>query len=164
MDKVWMSTEAKCRAMAALANEDPNVIFIHWFDDSLNHSSSYFGGAGTAPCLYMAREAAHSPLSGKRIIFAEHYPLLDKEKEIFEKLNLEKAEVWSALDEPLLKKFGGERIIGLMQALGMKDNEIITHPMIANSIRKAQEKIAKKLLLESHASSQEEWIRKNLPA
>jgi len=50
-----------------------------------------------------------------------------------------------------------------MQQLGMKEDEIIEHKMISNAIRKAQDKIEKKLLMEQTAHSQEDWLIKNLP-
>lgn len=162
IDKIWMNADAKYRAMVSLTNADPNVVFIHWFEESFNRLQTYLGTNNGSPFLYMVREAIHAPLAGKRLIFAEHHPLIEKEKQVFENLKIDKAEIWSSLDEPLLKKFGGERLVGMMERMGMKTDEIIEHPLISTSIRKAQQKIAKKLVVEHHASSQEEWFRKNL--
>ncbi len=46
-----------------------------------------------------------------------------------------------SLDDDLLRIFGGERIKGWMERLGMKDDEAIQHPWLSRSIAGAQEKV-----------------------
>ncbi len=46
-----------------------------------------------------------------------------------------------SLDDPLLRIFGGERMRGLMQRLGMKAGEAIEHKMLSRSIESAQRKV-----------------------
>jgi preprotein translocase subunit SecA len=70
--------------------------------------------------------------------------LQQKENEFFQKLNLQEAEIWSALDEPLFKHFGSEKIIQMMKQLGMKENEAIENTMISKAILSIQAKISKK--------------------
>jgi preprotein translocase subunit SecA len=76
-------------------------------------------------------------------------------------LNLQDVQVWSALDEPLFKHFGSDKIIQMMKQLGMKEDVAIEHNMISKAIQNAQEKISKKVLIDQAASSQEEWLKKN---
>ena len=88
------------------------------FDKTLRNAESFFAKEITEPApLLSAREATVAYLKGKNIIFAEHYPLQQKEKELYQKLNLEIVNVWSALDEPLFQNFGGEKIIQMMKKL-----------------------------------------------
>jgi hypothetical protein len=110
----------------------------------------------------MIRELANHYLKNNPLIFAEHYPLRSKEEELFEKLNLPEAIIYSSLDEPLLSYFGGERLSGMVRALGLKEEEALEHTMISSSIKNAQEKIAGKVTIEQSASSASDWFLYNL--
>lgn len=46
-----------------------------------------------------------------------------------------------SLDDSLLRIFGGERMRGMMQKLGMKDGEAIEHRLLSRSIESAQRKV-----------------------
>ncbi len=46
-----------------------------------------------------------------------------------------------SLDDELMRRFGGERIIGLMERLGMEDDVPIEHRVISKSIESAQTKV-----------------------
>ncbi|HPA15556.1 MAG TPA: preprotein translocase subunit SecA [Desulfobacterales bacterium] len=46
-----------------------------------------------------------------------------------------------ALEDDLLRIFGGERITGIMEKLGMKDGEPIEHNLISKAIENAQSKV-----------------------
>lgn len=46
-----------------------------------------------------------------------------------------------SLEDDLMRLFGSERIAGIMDKLGLKDGEMIQHPMITRSIERAQKKV-----------------------
>ncbi len=46
-----------------------------------------------------------------------------------------------SLEDDLMRLFGSERIAGVMDRLGLKEGEVITHGMITNSIEKAQKRV-----------------------
>lgn len=46
-----------------------------------------------------------------------------------------------SLDDDLMRVFGGERLRGLMERLGLPDNEPIQHKLITNAIEQAQKKV-----------------------
>jgi preprotein translocase subunit SecA len=46
-----------------------------------------------------------------------------------------------SLEDDLMRIFGSDKIAGLMNTLGMKDDEPIEHKMISNAIAKAQKKV-----------------------
>ena len=46
-----------------------------------------------------------------------------------------------SLEDELMRLFGSERIAGVMDKLGLKDGEMIQHPMITKSIERAQKKV-----------------------
>jgi len=57
--------------------------------------------------------------------------------------------------------FASERAKALLVRLGMKENERIDHPWVTRSLRRSQQKIARKVPVEQKASSPEEWFEKN---
>ena len=161
-DKVTISATAKFKAMLSQWENDSNMAFVFWFDESLRQAESFFINQATKPiALLSAKEAASSHLAGKNPVFGEHYPIRTKEEELFNKMKLQSVIVFSSLDEPLLKHFGGEKIIHLMKQLGMKEDEIIEHKMVSKAIRNAQDKIGKKVLVEQSAHTQQDWFEKN---
>lgn len=105
---------------------------------------------------------------GRQIVFGERHPLGAHEEKTAERLSQEciplPVLVYSSLDDAFFKAFGGDRIKGLMETLGLKEDEFIEHTMIEKSIENAQEKIAKKVSVESHARSDKEWFTMNVPS
>ena len=45
------------------------------------------------------------------------------------------------LEDDLMRKFGSDRIAKLMDRVGLKEGEVITHPMVSKSIERAQKKV-----------------------
>lgn len=68
---------------------------------------------------------------------------------------------YQSFDDKLLQQFGAERLKDLMQKMGLKQGEVISHPMVTSSIKKAQEKIAEKVNSQQTAVSEEEWFTLN---
>mgnify|MGYP003546834439 CR=1 FL=1 len=161
-DAVFISTAAKYQVMLDEWEKNKSIIYIFWFDDSLNEATTYFSTATTEEVvLLLARQITFQQLSGKIPVFAEHYPLETKEQSFYEKMNLKQVKVYSALNEPLYKQFGADKIVELMRKLGMKEDEAIEHNMISTSIKKAQKKIEKNIVFEQTAHSQSDWLQKN---
>jgi len=46
-----------------------------------------------------------------------------------------------SLEDDLMRLFGGERMGRIMDTLGLKDGEVITHPMVTKAIEKAQKRV-----------------------
>jgi hypothetical protein len=163
VDRAYVSTAAKMNACAALAKKEPNHLFICWFPDTAVKFREFFREQGLEEDLVMeARHVHTSKLEGKMPVFVEHYPLHTKEIELIKNWGKEKIIVFSALDEPLFKHFGSDKVIPMIKLLGMKEDEAIEHSMVSKSILKGQEKIAGLVSLEQSASSQAEWMTKNI--
>jgi hypothetical protein len=161
-DKVWITEEAKLQALFNEWKKNPEIVFIFWFDESLRQAESFFSKqSNQVPVLFTARETNAFHVQDKKVILAEHYPLQQKENEFFEKIKLQEAQVWSALDEPLFKHFGSEKIIQMMKQLGMKEDEVVENSMISKAILGVQEKIRKKMIIDQAAQSQNDWLQKN---
>jgi hypothetical protein len=162
VDKILMVQAAKWKTLAALCNKEQNVTLIFWFNETLRQAQENLGSEINLVNRSLIAGQVHLPqIEGKKVVFAEHYPLPQKEKDLFERLQLEEAEVWSAMDEPLFKEFGSDKIVQMMKQFGMKEDQVIEHNMISKAIHNAQEKIEAKVTVDQMASSQDEWLRKN---
>ncbi len=162
-DRTYMSTAAKMNACLQLVKKEPSTLFICWFANTAHEMKELFRQHGiTESCITEAR-FVHSPmLQHKTAIFAEHHPLHSKELELVKNWQQKEIIVYSAMDEPLFKHFGSEKMLPLMKLLGMKEAEAIEHALVTKSIIKGQDKIAKLVSLEQPAHSQGEWMEKNL--
>jgi hypothetical protein len=162
-DKAYMSTPAKMNACLERARKEPNTLFICWFPDTIRQFREFYRQQGVDDsCIMEATHINKAVIRNKTPVFAEHYPLHSKELELVKNWQLKEITVYSALDEPLFKHFGSERMIPLMKMLGMKEEEAIEHPMVSKSILKGQEEIARKVDFEISCHSQAEWMEKNL--
>jgi hypothetical protein len=159
---VFGSSKAKQHAIQEQIRNNPDTVIIAWFEESFEQIENLIRSNNLKAEIYLSREPAPHNVSGKRVLFFEHHPLVNKEKELFEKLQLKEAIFYCALDEPLFKYFGGDRIISMMKDLGLAENEAIEHTMITSAIRNAQEKISKKVVFDHSAKSQADWFLKNI--
>ena len=67
------------------------------------------------------------------------------------------------MDEPLFEVFGAERILRMMEQMGMEDDEPIAHPMISKSLERGMEKLQKTLVNPRDIrTSPEDWRAANL--
>jgi hypothetical protein len=158
VDVVFATNEAKWKALAEIAKQDSAIVFVAWFEDSRNRLQQYFDAHQVAAEVIDHR-ILHN--SNNKLVFIEHYPMAEKEKQLFDSLT-QTISVYSSLDDPLFRLFGGERIASLLTKMGLDDNEGISHPMITQSIYKAQEKLAAKVTIDHSAHSMQEWMQKNV--
>ncbi len=164
-DSVYMGSEAKMNACAVLAKEQPNTLFIAWFGDTAKKFRTFFIEKGLDENSIAEARLMHSAqLQGHIPVFIEHYPLHTKELEFVENWKIQNIIVYSAMDEPLFKHFGSDKMIPMIKLMGMKDSESIEHSYVTESIIKGQKKIAAKVMVEQSANSQDEWMERNLEA
>jgi hypothetical protein len=162
-DRTYMSETAKLNACVALAKAQPDTLFICWFSETLKKFKTIFAEHKLDEMKVVDAKNMHSRmLQNNNAVFAEHYPLHEKELALVEHWPLEKIIVYSSMDEPLFKHFGSEKMIPLMKLLGIKEDEVIEHSFVTKSIIKGQGKIAALVTIEQFANSQEEWLKKNL--
>lgn len=163
VDRAYVSTAAKMKACADSALKDPNLVFICWFADTAVKFREFFKQHELDESRITEVHHVHaSKLLNKTPVFVEHYPLHEKEIELVKNWTVKNIIVYSAMDEPLFKHFGSEKLIPLMKMLGMKEDEVIEHNMVSKSIIKGQEKIAEQVGIEQSANSQEQWMIKNI--
>jgi hypothetical protein len=99
-------------------------------------------------------------------LFAGHYPLPSKEDQLIQKLNAAFPQCpiifYSSLDEPAFEIFGSDRIVGLLEKMGMKEEEAIEHTMVSQSMKRARAKIESSVAKEIITQSEAEWYAKNV--
>jgi hypothetical protein len=161
IDKVWMSKAAKLNACREMLKVDPACIFIAWFEETRDDFVRELKLDPQNNTVFIAENIHADQLRNRILVFVEHHPLREKEQQNFKRLALNEVNVLSSMDEPFFMKFNGAKAIELMRRMGMKEDEMIGHEMIDRSIRKVQKMIAKKVVVEKPASSQQEWFRIN---
>lgn len=162
-DIVWATEEMKWKGIMEEWRKDPSLVIICWFEETLRQLQTVFNRETTAEVSIYTTTHLHSALlKDKQVLFAEHYPLKKKEQQFFEQLSLSHIVVFSALNEPLFLRFGGEKILQLMKQLGMQEEESINNELISKAISRAQEKIETKISTELLCSSSKEWLERNL--
>ncbi|WP_299456892.1 hypothetical protein [uncultured Microscilla sp.] len=99
-----------------------------------------------------------------QVIVSEHYPAYERDQEVLQQIKdyLPNAPIcfFTSLDEPFMQLFGSDRIIGMMESMGMDENESIAHSMVTKAIMKAQQKVEKHALQTIYTASQQEWFDK----
>ncbi len=157
IDWVWISDDAKFKACAAFKKDNPDVLFVAWFDDTLAKAQRYFKENNIDDKVYLANELTYT-WANQTLIFLEHHPLIAEEEKKVAELGKTEITVCSSLTEPIFQSYGGDRIIALMQKMGMKDDEMISHSMVSDSIKRAQQSIAENLINPGSSRSQEDWL------
>ena len=67
-----------------------------------------------------------------------------------------------SFDDPLLKMFGSENILPLLEKMGLEDEEALEHKIITLSINNARDKVGKKVRTEIQTTSPQEWFKLNV--
>lgn len=162
---VWLNENMKWNHCIARLQQASNTVIITWFEDTLHKLEQILRNAGVSTStLFPSRQVTHQHVHNTPVIFAEHYPLHHKEKELYKKLHISKAEVHSSLDEPIFRHFGSERLVDLCRKLNCKEDEPMQHRLINTAIKNTQEKIASIVAMEQGATSQAGWLMRNLTA
>jgi hypothetical protein len=163
-DVTYISEQAKNDAVVKYAAQNDFAICIAWFPETASRYKELFIASGIDESrVAEARNYSSLKYPGKQIVFLEHYPLHEKEKEFVQDLQQKSFVVYNSLTEPILWAFGGQKIVDLMRRMGMKDDEPVAHAMISKSIRRAQEKLASSITVEQSGASQAEWFKRNFP-
>lgn len=164
-DKVFINTEGKMNACLRLAIDKPNVVFIGWFTATVLEYKTFFTVNNIAESRVIAAGTASVELLNEyQPIFLEHHPMNAKELELTADWPNKGMIVLSAMDEPLFKHFGSDKMIPIIKLFGMKESEPIEHSYVTESIIKGQNKIAFKVIKEQPANSQAEWMQLNMEA
>lgn len=158
-DLVWISSEAKWQALPGLVKQKEPVWIYGWYAETMEKARNVLKAAGIHKSVSYGADFSPAAIANCTVIVLEHYPLPHKEEALLSDTGPAEILVLSALDEPLLKHFGGERLALLVQKLGLEPTEFLEHSMISGSLVRAQQKISEKVIADFSAQSQEEWFR-----
>jgi hypothetical protein len=162
---VWLNEDAKWNSCLERMKQNNNTVIITWFEDTWHKLENMFAQANIpATTLFPSRQVTPQHVKNAQVIFAEHYPLCQKEKELYKKLHISEAEVYSSLDEPIFKHFGSHRLYELLKKIDCKEHEPIKHRLVNSAIKNVQDKISCIVAFELGATSQAGWLMRNLTA
>lgn len=162
VDQVWIDAAARDRALVRAAEAGP-VDVMTFFDDTLDHVRRVLDRPGVR-----LQRADRITTLGSRILVAERHPLPAENRALLERIALLAPGVvpvfLSHLDDPLLRRFGGDRLRDLMIQLGLGPDEPVEHGLVTKALANAREKVAAKATGSTSTRSMEEWLTLNLGA
>jgi hypothetical protein len=186
---VFFNKAGKYKHLASLLLEAQKAgdatLLIYHFDDTASFLKQLFDGVkisfaendfGSPVKLYIFKAetlkqtllTALNKHAFKTVLISEIHPMAGKDELlsqlIHEKTNAGTVRFYTSLDSPLFTAFGGTRLQDLMLKMGIKEDEPIEHNMVSQSIKRAQEKIKEKVVMEKNAASEAEWIKLNIPS
>jgi hypothetical protein len=98
-------------------------------------------------------------------LFIGHYPISQPEEKVLQQLkviNYDSFVFYLSFDDPLMKIFGAQNILSLLEKIGLEEEEAVEHPMVTKAIRRAIEQVDKKVAIEKSAVSSEQWFALNV--
>lgn len=166
-DRVWVDLDARDRAVIRAATEGTRGV-VTCFEDTRERLRKRLSEAGIEGVSVVLSDGP-LPSTGA-VLVAERHPDPGADRAFWERLAQERPEVppvaFAALDDPLMKRFGGDRTAALMRQLGMEPDESVEHAMVTQALTKAREKVGQRVGAVGsvgHARSMEEWFQLYLP-
>lgn len=149
------------------ANEIHHERFSSLNPSELCRSSSGKVWLGAAASFRAGHEIAAPEAGGSlQILVAEHHPFQSRDQQIVDaatKLSC-RAQLgfYFSLDDPVMEYFGADTVRALFERLGIDKSECISHQLINNAVRNAQEKIESKVGRDVPTYSASDWFKYNL--
>lgn len=185
-DCVWLDCASRQRAIVAQAKAAQTpLLLVAFFAATLDEFAKALQEAGVAASvvgqtrnlrplgvmvqLTLAERVSQisaNPGDNYQFCVIEHHPLPEPNAGLVEQLaqlGPARPVFHSALDEPLMLRFGGERVAALMLKMDMPPNEPIASPLVASALANAREKVRKKVVAPLPARSMRDWLAANLP-
>lgn len=172
-DLIWKTERIKYDALIKQLQDNNKHILIYFFEDtkksivdelqtaSINFSENTSSNAHIL-VLKSTQILQMSSAENVNIIFVEHYPLLSTEQKlkqhILEVLNIQNVTFYTSFEDELLQLFGAEKILAIMEKMGFNENEPMSHNLISSSIEKAQQKIEKKVSIDTNTRQRKDWF------
>lgn len=171
IDRVWLNRAARDRALLqvvvrAMTDGSGPIGIVAFFEETRARVERALDGAprGHGAQLVLADRLGHAAWRGIHV--AERHPLPGMNAALVDHLASAAPGVTpvfhSALDEPLLRRFGGDGAAALMLRLGLDEHEPIEHPMVSKSLANARERVAEQLgaraAIATSSRSMEEWL------
>ena len=181
-DRIWLTTAAKYSGLAGEAaerarSETVAILLVAHFPDVLAALSEIAGKlpGGTPVMAVLASNLSVDLAAGLNldasatidVIVGERHPLpsVDDRLERFaDELPCRcRFAHHVSLDDPIMKVFAGAWVRGVLEKLGMSEDEAIQSNMVSRRVRQAQQKIEGRTIAIAEADSAAEWLEKNCP-
>ena len=158
IDKIWINQAAKERGCLQLVKERPHLTLIAWSSITCDRFQQLLHeGNGLSTEIITACSAMPSRMHGKEVCFLEHHLFHHKEVALLQSWKCEEALFLNSLEDPVFHSLNPERIVAMMEKMGHQEDEIIEHPMVSKSIKRAQEKMEKDGLVAMPEGVKEWW-------
>jgi hypothetical protein len=145
IDYVWISQEAKLKGMLQLHRDQPEKRLVVWSEQTKTQVQDFFTQqTGKSPEVLQAHKMLPYRMEGQSFLFLEHHLFFSKEMQLLRSWKIEEALFLNAIDDPFFHSFNAERILRLLQAMGINEDEYLQHRMITTSIQRAQKSAEKK--------------------
>lgn len=150
-----------------------DVIVVCFFKDTFQQLEQLFdvskikqGDHGTRFTLLMHEEGGWKTFGQDyEMILGDLHPMASVMQEVAESYNGSKPlTCYLSLDNAFFNLFGGERLVAVLDNLGLGEYEHIFHAMVDKSIESAQKKIEAKVDFQKSANSIDEWMKINVKA
>lgn len=169
VDRVWRDLAARDRAVTREAAA-AELVIVAFFEATAAHVTALLAPVAVSTgrsCAVMLASELPRVVGPGAILVVERHPLPAANGELLRRLiELAPGRVplfFSALDEPLMRALGGDRVTSLMDQLGLEADEAVEHPFVSKAMANAREKVAERLGSgpPSRARSMEEWLLVN---
>lgn len=174
-DKIWKNDTYKFNALKETIRKNNKLILVYFFQDTKAKAihlveacniqfTEQIDSSNQIVIIHADNLQKLNSNSEKSIIFLEHHPSFATEQiALNHLLNLgyKKVEFLSSFDDPILNYFG-KNIVSILERMGFKDDEVIQHNMITQSIKNAQKKIDQKVSFPNNTRNAKDWIASNL--
>ncbi len=147
------------------------VVVVCFFKDTYDELERLFEASGvnkgdhdTTFSLFMFDQTEWKRLGDDYdLVLAEIHPLSSSMQVVLDSYTGNTSlSCYVSLDNAFFNLFGGDRLITLLDSLGIEEYEMISHTMVNKSIDNAQKKIEAKVEFPKTTNSLDEWMKVNV--
>jgi hypothetical protein len=182
VDRVYLDEGARMRALLTEAARGPTLLAAPFPDDE-DTLAGALAAAGLAftrvtdlprpwgeasitlvRAAWIGRLVGRAPEGTQALVYG-HFPHPAEDRALREGIaaHVSAAPVYySALDEPLVRRFGGEHTAEVVRGLGLGPDEAVEHVMVTNALARARERVGKQVTTPLDAPSAAAWLDRNL--
>lgn len=174
-DIVWKNETIKYKWIVDKIKTLNKVVLIYFFEDTKSEMIEALSNNSFTEHITGSEKIAITPantilkslsLHDRTPIFIEHFPSYKAEQEILNyllnNLSIKEITFYVSLEDELLKHFGSERIVQMLEKMGFQDDEALEHNMISKSILNAQKKIDEQVKFGTNTRNSKDWFKMNL--
>ena len=144
--QVYFTKLAKYQQMIKLlVEENKSSKLLYFFNKTKEEISELIAAANLTNCEILDAHTYFNT-TPEKVYLVETHPLASVTDKLLSKLHQETdLQCFIGMDELLMKLFGSERLMNLMEKMAMKSDEVISHTLVTSSIKTAQVKLDEKL-------------------